>query len=181
MEQKHISIVSAGDQLLPLSAKYPLFVAENLGAEEDGFRDHIFYSLHDPLSKYQCQIPELLGRRIRGYYHGWVILSDHPQNVTWSLWNPVTSNMIHLPLLILKDGDSISIGECCLLAPPDDPTSILLLTRTNKPTFVFYRLDSRRKEPIWTETSYAEQLEKITGEDGLFLSSLACCNKKYMP
>ncbi|GJT47632.1 hypothetical protein Tco_0973789 [Tanacetum coccineum] len=177
MEQKHVSNDSARDQLLPLSAKYPLFVAENLGAEEDGFTDHIFFTLHDPLSKYQCQIPELLGRRIRGYYHGWVILSDHPQNVMWSLWNPVTSNMIHLPPLILKDGDSISVGQCCLLAPPDDPTSILLLTRTNKPTFVFCRLDSRRKKLIWTEIAYAEQLQKITGEDG-FLSSLACCNKK---
>ncbi|GJU31021.1 hypothetical protein Tco_1174610 [Tanacetum coccineum] len=151
MQQKHVSNDSVRDQLLPLSAKYPWLVAQNLGAEEDVSTDQIFCTFHDPLFKYQCQIPELTGKRIRGYYHGWVILSDHPASVMWSLWNPVTSKMINFPPLILKDGDSISVGQCCLLAPPDDPTSILLLTRTNKPTFVFYRLDSRRKKLIWTE------------------------------
>ncbi|GJU80776.1 hypothetical protein Tco_1283141 [Tanacetum coccineum] len=140
MEQLHNSCDSVCDQLLPLSSKYPWFVVENLEAEEDGFSDHIFYPLHDPLSNYQCQIPELLGRHIQGYYHGWVILSDHAQNITLSLWNPVTSKTINFPPLILKDGDSKSIGQCCLSAPPDDPTSVLLLTRTNKPTFVFLRL-----------------------------------------
>ncbi|GJY93411.1 cation/H+ exchanger, CPA1 family protein [Tanacetum coccineum] len=98
--------------------------------------DQYSTTLHDPLAKYHCQIPELLGRRIRGYCHGWVILSDHLQNVMWSLWNPVTSKMIQFPPLILKDGDSESIRECCLSAPPDDPSSVLLLTRTNKPAFL---------------------------------------------
>ncbi|GJT41619.1 hypothetical protein Tco_0941484, partial [Tanacetum coccineum] len=127
MEQKQSSDGgSVCHQLPPLSAKHPWFVAQNLGADEDSFRDQYFYTLHDPLTKYQCQIPELLGRRIRGYYHGWVILSDHLQNVMWSLWNPVTSKMIHFPPLILNDGDSESILECCLSAPPDDPSSVLL-------------------------------------------------------
>nr|GEZ38300.1 cation/H+ exchanger, cation/H+ exchanger, CPA1 family [Tanacetum cinerariifolium] len=175
MEQKHISYNSAGDKLLP---QYPWFVSENIGAEEDGSTNHILYTLHNPLSKYQCQIPELSGRHIRGYYHGWVILSSHPQNVTWSLWNPVTSKTINFPPLILKDGDSESIGQCCLSAPPDDPNSVLLLTRTNKPTFVFFRLASKRNKRRWTEMSYASQLKRITGEDDVFIYSLACCNGK---
>nr|GEX54823.1 cation/H+ exchanger, cation/H+ exchanger, CPA1 family [Tanacetum cinerariifolium] len=140
MEHKQSSYGgSICDHLLPLSAKYPWVVARNLGAEEDSSGDKYFFTLHDPLTNnYQCQIPELLGRRIRGYYHCWVILSDHLQNVMWSLWNPVTSKMIHSPPLILKDGDSNSIRECCLSAQPDDPSSVLLLTRTSKPTFIFF-------------------------------------------
>ncbi|GJU03541.1 hypothetical protein Tco_1113879 [Tanacetum coccineum] len=178
MEQQHTLYNTTCDQLLPLSAKYPWFVAENLGDEEDGSTDHIFYTLYDPLSKYQCQIPEFRGRRIRGYYYGWVILSNHPQNVTWSLWNPITSKTINFPSLILKDGDLESIGQCCLSAPPDDPSSILLLMRINKPSFVFFRLVSKRKKLRWIEMSYASQLKRITGEDGLMIYSVACCNGK---
>ncbi|GKD08622.1 hypothetical protein Tco_1188307 [Tanacetum coccineum] len=179
MEQKQSSDGgSVCHQLPPLSAKHPWFVAENLGADEDSFRDQYFYTLHDPLTKYQCQIPELLGRRIRGYYHGWVILSDHLQNVMWSLWNPVTSKMIHFPPLILNDGDSESIRECCLSAPPDDPSSVLLLTRSNKPTFVFFRLEGKRKKLRWIEMSYASQLKRLTSEDGDFIRNLTCCNGK---
>ncbi|PWA90716.1 hypothetical protein CTI12_AA098050 [Artemisia annua] len=135
---------------------------ENLGADEDSSRDQYYYTLHDPLTKYQCQIPELLGRRFRGYYHGWVILSDHLQNVMWSLWNPVTSKMIHFPPLILKDGDAVYISECCLSAPLDDPSSVLLLTRKIKPGLVFFRLEGKRKELRWNEMS----LKRLTGQDG---------------
>ncbi|GJV10234.1 hypothetical protein Tco_1351775 [Tanacetum coccineum] len=31
---------------------------ENLGADKDNSKDHYFYTLHDPLTKYQCQIPK---------------------------------------------------------------------------------------------------------------------------
>ncbi|PWA34801.1 hypothetical protein CTI12_AA615670 [Artemisia annua] len=179
MEQKQSSKGgSVCHQLPPLSAKYPWFVSQNLGADEDTSRDQYFYTLHDPLTKYQCQIPELLGRRIRGFYHGWLILSGHPQNVMWSLWNPCTSKMIHFPPLNLKDGDSESIRECCLSAPPDDPSSILLLTRTNKPAFVFFRLEGKRKNLKWIEMSYASQLKRISAEDGDFVHKLTCCNGK---
>ncbi|PWA81719.1 hypothetical protein CTI12_AA185170 [Artemisia annua] len=178
MEQKRSSSDSVCDQLLPLCAKYPWFVAQNLQAEENSSRDQIFYTLHDPLTKYQCQIPEMMGRHIRGYYHGWVILSDHPENVMWSLWNPVTSKMIKFPPLILKDGNSESINECCLSAPPDNPSSVLLLTRPEKHTFVFYRLEGKRKKLRWIEMSYASQLKKITGEDNSIIYNLACCNGK---
>ncbi|GKC66913.1 hypothetical protein Tco_1099511 [Tanacetum coccineum] len=127
MEQKQSSYGGSGcDHFLPLSAKYPWFVAQNLGAEEDSSGDQYIFTLHDPLTNYQCQIPELLGRRIRGYYHGWVILSDHLQHVIWSIWNTITYKMIHFPHLILKDRDSYSIRECCLSVHPDDPSLILL-------------------------------------------------------
>ncbi|GKC60560.1 hypothetical protein Tco_1088158 [Tanacetum coccineum] len=33
-------------------------------------------------------------------FHGWVILFDYPENVMWSLWNPLTSKIIRLPPLI---------------------------------------------------------------------------------
>ncbi|GJZ35633.1 cation/H+ exchanger, CPA1 family protein [Tanacetum coccineum] len=181
MEQKQKQSLHGGSvchQLPPLSAKHPWFVAQNLGPDEDNSGDQYFYTLHDPLTKYRCQIPELLGRRIRGYCHGWVILSDHLRNVMWSLWNPVTSKMIQFPPLILKDGDSESIGECCLSAPPDDPSSVLLLTRTNKPTFVFLRLVCKRKKLRWIEMSYATQLKRLTSEDGDFIRNLTCCDGK---
>nr|GEX31315.1 cation/H+ exchanger, cation/H+ exchanger, CPA1 family [Tanacetum cinerariifolium] len=179
MEQKQSSDGGSVCYQLPsLSPIYPLFVAQNLGDGEDCSRNQYFYTISDPLTKYHCQIPELLGRRIRGYYHGWVILSDHLQDVVWSLWNPVTSKMICFPPMILQDGDSISIRECCLSAPPEDPSSVLLLTRTNKPTFVFRRLARKRKKLTWIEMSYATQLKKLTSEDGDFLGNLTCCNGK---
>lgn len=96
MEQKPNSSGSIYDQLPPLCAKYPWLVAQNLEAEDDT-KDQIFYSIHDSLSQYHCRIPELTGRRIQGCFHGWVILSNHPDNVIWSLWNPMTSNLINLP------------------------------------------------------------------------------------
>ncbi|PWA64353.1 hypothetical protein CTI12_AA345250 [Artemisia annua] len=174
MEQKQISCGPVYDRVPPLSAKYQWFVAQSPEDDQEGTGDQFFYNIQDPLSCYRCRIPELLGKRIRGSFHGWLILSNDNM---WSLWNPVTSKIMRLPPLILKDGDSTSIKECCLSLPPDDPKSILMLVRTDKPTFVFCLLDRGRKRLKWTEMSYAKQLKRITG-DGCFVHSLSCCNGK---
>ncbi|PWA59168.1 hypothetical protein CTI12_AA382280 [Artemisia annua] len=168
-----ISSGSVCDRLPLLSAKYPWLLSQSLEDTEHVINDQFFYTINDELP----QIPELLGKRIHGSFHGWVILSDHPHNSKWSLWNPVTSKIICLPTLILKDGDYGSIRQGCLSAAPDDPSSILLLTRSNKSTFVYYRLDSKRKKFRWTEMSYAKQLRKLSF-DGELLHSLTCCNGK---
>nr|XP_043610117.1 uncharacterized protein LOC122581866 isoform X2 [Erigeron canadensis] len=180
MEQnKHEEEVCSDDnnKVPPLFSKYPWFGVQNL----EDLTHQSFSTLHNPLFNSQCRIPELLGKRIRGCFHGWVILSNHPHNNTWSLWNSSsTSNIISLPPLLLKDGDYDSIRDACLSAPPDDPNSVILLTRTNKPTFVFCQLSpkkikSRRNKPRWTEMSYAYQLSRVSS-DGHLLHSLACCN-----
>nr|XP_043610000.1 uncharacterized protein LOC122581785 [Erigeron canadensis] len=167
------------DQIPRLSANYPWFVVQDM---DDNMDVHIFSTLQNPLYKYQCRIPDLIGRRIWRCFHGWLILSNHPHNNVWSLYNPSTSNVISLPPLILKDGDYQSISECCLSAPLDDPNSVFLLTRVNKPTFVFCQISRRikkslRKKPRWTEMSYSNQLKKFT-LDGELLYSLTCCNGK---
>ncbi|GJU54601.1 hypothetical protein Tco_1228315 [Tanacetum coccineum] len=132
-----------------------------------------FYTIHDPLVNYRCRSRELLRKRIRGYYHGWYILS---KKKTWYVLNPITYKIIRLPPLILKDGrDSKSIKECCLSLPPDDPSSVLLLTRTDKSTFVFCRLAGKRKSKKWTEISYIYELERIVGPSG-WLHSLTWCS-----
>ncbi|PWA84602.1 hypothetical protein CTI12_AA005490 [Artemisia annua] len=95
----------------------------------------------------------------------------------WFLWNPVTSKFIRLPPLLYKDGDSHDIGQCCLSSPPHDPNSILLVTRSKKPNFVFCRLDHKRKKSRWIEMSYAKKLKKLTDEDDI-LDSLTWCNGK---
>ncbi|GJV44065.1 hypothetical protein Tco_1428601 [Tanacetum coccineum] len=172
-----ISSGSVCDRLPLLSAKYPWLVSQSLEGTERVTSDQFFYTIRDELPHYPCQIPELLGKRIHGSFHGWVILSDHPHNIKWSLLNPVTPKIIRLPTLILKDGDYESIIYGCLSAPFDDPSAILLLTRSNKPTFVFCRLASKRKKYRWTEMSYAKQLKKLTF-DGELLHSLTCCNGK---
>ncbi|KAL6506991.1 hypothetical protein OROHE_022126 [Orobanche hederae] len=172
MDQKPVSCGGSGSevcyQLPPLSAKYPWLVAH-------GTEDQTFYTINDQLHRYRCQIPELIGRNIRGYFHGWVVLSN--LNVMWSIWNPVTCKMIHLPPLILKDESYESGLDCCLSSPPDDPSSVLLLTRTAKPTFIFCRLDYKRKGLEWNETSYAKQLKRIAGYDG-FLKNPTFFNGK---
>ncbi|GJV52473.1 Toll/interleukin-1 receptor domain-containing protein [Tanacetum coccineum] len=119
----------------PLNPKHSWCVAQNSEAkEDDNTQVHIFYSLHDPMSHYNCHIPELLGKRIQGCFHGcWAVLSsNHPRDVMWSLWNPFTSQIINLPPLSEEDYDDITY-DCCLSAPPDHLNSVLLLTRTNKP------------------------------------------------
>nr|GEZ83641.1 hypothetical protein [Tanacetum cinerariifolium] len=176
MEQKQNFFSSIYDQIPPLSANHQWIVAQNLDAKDET-EVQIFYSVHDPLRHYRCQIPELLGKHIRGCFYGWVIFSDHPHNVKWSLWNPITSKIINLPRLIYKQSDSDYINYCCLTSPPDDPNSILLMTRAQKPHFVFCRLCRKKKKLRWTEMSYAKQVNKVTGVDGI-LTSLTCCNGK---
>lgn len=161
------------DRLPSLSRQHVWLVAQMLESE-DKIGDQVFYTINDWLPRYRCRVPELLGRRIRGCFHGWVILSNHPQNIVWFLWNPSTSKLTGLPLLNNGDGD---ISECCLSSPPGDAGSVVLLTRWEKPTFVFCRLDGKRKRMRWTEMSYAEQLKRITAEDG-FVECLTCCNGK---
>ncbi|GJY40953.1 hypothetical protein Tco_0428223, partial [Tanacetum coccineum] len=184
MEQKHIMSSSVYNQMPPLSANHQWIVAQNLDAEDET-QVQIFYDVHDPLRYYRCQIPELLGKHVRGCFYGWVILSNHPRNVMWSLWNPVTSKVINLPRLIYKqsdsddddDDDDDDIDCCCLTSPPDDPNSVLLMSSARKPHFVFCRLHPKKKKLRWTEMSYAKQVKNVTGEDR-FLNSLTCCDGK---
>ncbi|KAK9073797.1 hypothetical protein SSX86_006391 [Deinandra increscens subsp. villosa] len=134
------------------------FIAQNLESDTQ-----IAYTIDNMQYSYEYRISELQGRRIRACYHGWMILSNHPDNILWSLWNPLTSKLIHLPPLINEDKHP---HECCLSAPPDDQGSFLLLTKAKVPTVVLCRLDCNRK---WTEISYDEQLKSIRGEDYSFL------------
>ncbi|KAJ0817637.1 hypothetical protein HanPI659440_Chr00c05g0713411 [Helianthus annuus] len=125
------------------------------------------------------RIPSFLGRRVQGCFYGWVILSNHPHNDMWSLWNPKTSKTIRLPRLIPKKGDrgSSSLRQCCLSSPPDDHGSIFMLT-IKEYTIAFCRLDCKRKRLKWVEMSYAKQMKNITGGYDGFLHSLTCCNGK---
>ncbi|GKE29228.1 hypothetical protein Tco_1444612 [Tanacetum coccineum] len=100
----------------------------------------------------------------------------------WSIWNPLTSKIISLPPLILEDGNYKSLGQCCLTSAPDDPSSVLLLTRSDKPTILLCRLDGKRDGKIkslrWTKISYAKQLMSVTKNQYCVLSSLTSCNGK---
>ncbi|XP_076923084.1 uncharacterized protein LOC143585102 [Bidens hawaiensis] len=130
--------------------------------------------MDNPQHHCQCRINELHGRRIRACFHGWVILSNHSDNVLWSLWNPLTSKLIPLPPLIYEEKRS---HECCLSSPPGDQDSVFLLTTVNMSTIVFYRLDRKREKLKWTELSYAKQLPSISGIDR-FLQCPTCYNGK---
>ncbi|KAK9058776.1 hypothetical protein SSX86_023619 [Deinandra increscens subsp. villosa] len=110
---------------------------------------------------YQCN--ELKERRIRGCFHYWVILSDHQDDILWSLWNPIASKLIRLPPLKLRKEEEESY-ECCLSSPPDDEASVFLLFSDSVPTIVFCRLDRKRKGLKWTEMSYAKQLRSISND-----------------
>ncbi|KAK1441269.1 hypothetical protein QVD17_07115 [Tagetes erecta] len=156
------------DHKLP-SQHHQWFIAQNLVSHTQ-----YFYTIHNKQYQYhyQCQVKELHGRRVRGCFHGWVVLSNHPDSVLWSIWNPLTSNFIRLPPLINHS------YECCLSSPPDVQGSVLLLTTTKLPTIVFCRLDRKRKRLRWIEMSYAKQLGSISGVDDCFLQSPTCCNGK---
>ncbi|XP_071716735.1 uncharacterized protein [Rutidosis leptorrhynchoides] len=173
-QQQEVSIGSTCDKFPHLSSKYPRFIAQNI-EDEDVTGTEIFSTLHNPLIRYQCEIPEFNGRRIRGCFHGWLILSNHPHNDMWSLWNPMSLKIISLPPLKLKHGDGKSIYECLLTAPPDDPTSVFLLTRHDASTFVYCLLNRKRKMMKWTEKSYLKQLKRLTYE-GKLIRCLTCCN-----
>lgn len=115
------------------------------------------------------------GRRIRACFHGWVILSNHsdPNSVMWSLWNPSTSKLIHLPPCF-----GTADHACCLSSPPGDPGSVFLLFSEAIPDIVFYRLDRKRKGLKWTKMSYAKQLQSISGVDDRILECPTFCNGK---
>ncbi|PWA99297.1 hypothetical protein CTI12_AA009940 [Artemisia annua] len=187
MEHKQIFCSSVVPHLSP---RHSWCVAQNSEAEkDDGTQVHIFYNLHDPMYYYRCQIPELLGKRIRGCFHGcWAILSSiHPRDVMWSLWNPFTSQIINLPPLIRKvsEEDYDDITYCCLSAPPDHPNSVLLLTRTKKPNIVYCRIGRdpyfqnarKRMKFRWAEKTFSKQVRSVTSSDGSF-HGLTCCNSK---
>ncbi|PWA44234.1 hypothetical protein CTI12_AA531030 [Artemisia annua] len=70
-EQKQIFCSSVYDQIPPMSANHQWLVAQNLDAEDET-EVQIFYNVDDPLRHYRCQIPELLGKDVRGCYYGWV-------------------------------------------------------------------------------------------------------------
>ncbi|KAJ9539662.1 hypothetical protein OSB04_026168 [Centaurea solstitialis] len=138
------------------------------------------YTIDQQPSKYRCRIPKLQhlgGVHVHDICHGWMILSNYPRFVMWSLWNPATSKLIRLPPLLHKDDLDCYIESCCLSSPPGDPSSILLLTRSVKSNFVFCRLVKRKKSRLWTEMSYAKQLKRIGEEDGM-LHFPTCCNGK---
>ncbi|PWA81033.1 hypothetical protein CTI12_AA188990 [Artemisia annua] len=185
MEAKHMEI--SCDSVMP--PNHPWFVSQKVEDEGDNTQFHIFYNIHDPMCHYRCQIPELLGKRIRGCFHGcWAVLSSnhHPRDVIWSLWNPTTSKIINLPPLNHSgsEGDCGDISECCLSAPPEDPNSVLLLIRDAKPNFVYCSLgiDSyfpgtcNKKELRWTESTYANQIKILTDCKAGSLHCLTCCN-----
>ncbi|GKA12535.1 hypothetical protein Tco_0692081 [Tanacetum coccineum] len=191
MEQKQICCGSVYDRIPPLSPKHVWLVAQNLEAEEEEDEVQIFYNVQSPFFHYRCRIPELLGKRICGCFFGWVVLSNHPHNVMWSLWNPLTSKFIYLPPLIHKqqsdsdnkdndDDDDDNIGSFCLSSPPDDAKSILLMTNFKKPNFLFCRLHPKRKKLRWTEMSYAKQVTRVTGGDDI-LDSLTCLQLLKLP
>nr|GEV54467.1 hypothetical protein [Tanacetum cinerariifolium] len=166
MEQNHKE-TSCLSLVPPLSSKYPWFVAQNLEAKDGHTKVHIFYDLHDPVSYYHCQISELLEKRIRACFHGcWVLLSsNHPRDVMWCLWNPITSKIINLPPLNHKgsSGDHDYIRHYCLLAPPEHVNSILLLMRAEKSNIMYCRLE-KRKNIRWTESSYAKQVRIVVND-----------------
>ncbi|KAK1423872.1 hypothetical protein QVD17_19181 [Tagetes erecta] len=173
MEQKHVC-ASICDVLPTQSANHPWLIDQNL---EDDSRDHIIYTTHDPPFQSRFRIPWLLGRRIRGCFYGWVILSNHPHNDMWSLWNPVTCKIIYLPRLAPKNGfKGINFTECCLSSPPDDYGSVFMLGTINY-TIVLCRLDCNRNKWKWVEMSYAKQMRSIVGCDS-FLCALTCCNHR---
>ncbi|KAM0070594.1 hypothetical protein Hdeb2414_s0001g00014951 [Helianthus debilis subsp. tardiflorus] len=147
--------------------KHARFIAQNLESNTQ-----LVYTTDIQHSSYECRINELHGRRIWGCFHGWVILSDHHDNVLWFLWNPLTSNFIRLPPLTPKEKDSY---ECCLSSPPDDQASVFLLLSDTTCTFVFCRLDRKRKRLKWTQI----QLRSLSGGvDDCILQSPICCNGK---
>lgn len=177
MEQKYVC-ASICDRLPTLSENHPWLVDQE--AEEDDDRDHVIYTIHDPLSQCRCRIPWFLGKRIRGCFYGWVILSNHPHNDMWSLWNPMTSKIIRLPWLVSKNGDQGSniIQQCCLSSPPNEPGSIFMVMAV-KNMIVFCRLDRNIKKIKWVKMSYAKQMRSITGCHSFLLSLTSCNSKVY--
>ncbi|GJT74206.1 hypothetical protein Tco_1040931 [Tanacetum coccineum] len=155
----------------PLSAKYFWLVGPNLEPQKD-------VTIHDQFLHDRRRIPELLGRRIRGWFHGWVILSSHPESDRWTLWNPVTSKTIRLPRLVLKSEDYEFIAQGCLSSSPDDPSSVLLLTRIDEPIIHFCQLERKQKRIKWMKMSLAKQLRGLTGDNDATLHCLVCCNGK---
>ncbi|GLT42955.1 hypothetical protein SLA2020_169320 [Shorea laevis] len=80
--------------------------------------------------------PELHGKEILAYSHGWFILLHKViRTLMFSLWNPLTLESICLPGLPLKSTQEISF--CILSSPPGDFDSMLILFETKAPSFIW--------------------------------------------
>ncbi|GJT65732.1 kinesin-like protein NACK1 [Tanacetum coccineum] len=88
----------------------------------------------------------------------------------------LTSKTIRLPRL--KSEDYKFIAQGCLSSSPDDPSSVLLLTRIDKPIIHFCQLERKQKRIKWMKMSLAKQLRGLTGDNDATLHCLACCNGK---
>lgn len=130
---------------------------------------------------YQCQIPQLRGRNIRGCFHGWVFLSeDPPLDYKWYLWNPATLELINLPPLewedrVYNNEGCDDISACCLSAPPSHPDAVVLLARESK-YYIAYCLvhntnTTNNNKTVWREKSLPKHLRKKG-----FINQLVCTN-----
>ncbi|KAJ0810819.1 hypothetical protein HanPI659440_Chr01g0031201 [Helianthus annuus] len=160
-----LTVCQMGEKHVCASIYHPWLADYDQNLEEEDNRDHIIYTIRDPLSSHRFQLPPSHGRRVRGCFYGWVILSNPPHNDMLSLWNPVSCKIIHLPRLLSKD----ITQECCLSSSPDDLGSIFMVT-TVKHAFVFCRLDRRRKRYKWVVMSYAKQMRSTTDDDSFVLA-----------
>ncbi|KAK2969812.1 hypothetical protein RJ640_028092 [Escallonia rubra] len=152
----------------PPLGQYPWFVISH----GEGCEDQTFCTLPTSAPKHvrRCSIPELRGKEIISYCHGWVILSDHKTGMLCNLWNPVTSESIHLPPIELKQIEYIALSS-----PPGDPDAIVLLFRgENTPAILFCPILHGKS---WTEMKYGDD---DIYEDGIEddLSTPVSCNGK---
>ncbi|KAK9689177.1 hypothetical protein RND81_09G041100 [Saponaria officinalis] len=78
---------------------------------------------------YVKTIPELHRNIILGAHQGWLILRDRVNFTFYSVWNPVTSQLIRLPELEEDDDGFILPSACIFTSSPNNPelTCVLVL------------------------------------------------------
>ncbi|GKV43383.1 hypothetical protein SLEP1_g50681 [Rubroshorea leprosula] len=129
----------------------------------------------------QTTPPELHGKEVQAYYHGWFILLDKENQQRWiwslwyqekrySLWNPLTFESINLPPLTLKA--KREIGFCILSSPPGNPDSMLILYETKDPSLIFFRIGIAIGYKQWIHQTIKLMLDKYD-----VLTNPVICNR----
>lgn len=154
---------------------------------KDGTDQYLFRSIQQPEQCYALQFPQLVGQEIQGCFHGWLILFKLPYDTNplyFSLWNPITKELIRLPPLVLEGDDPLhphnDIQSCYLTAPPCNRDSVVLLSRSSKTALVICLLRNQTK--TWTEISYDHDVTSISGDyEGCSIHTIytpVSCNDK---
>ncbi|KAF5729531.1 hypothetical protein HS088_TW21G01698 [Tripterygium wilfordii] len=152
---------------IPPPLPYPWIISRL----EDGTGDFIFRTTTPPYESRRTSSPDLGDKEVRNCCYGWLIFSDRNYDV--SLWNPLTSELIHLPPIESKPlrycfhdivlSSSPSKISTTTTVDDDhhlDPNTMVFLFDSTRLSIIYCTLG----EKLWNTVCYAKEIPPELGQ-----------------